>query len=379
MNPSSTAKNVEQVLEKLFSMQMHENFERCSLLEKKKLDTCNNTTVSSLFVSSINESKTATKSEFARLANAKRLSDSLSLQLRCEEVRLKAEIDFLNRCLEDPLTAKNECSDINEDIASLMAECNQIKGNCLNFVKDLACSDHLKSSRLRFERRKARQTAYLDCQDRKIQEAQLTCSKLEIFRDIMALEDSALLEMAQCLDKIYTALKKYFQISIEIKSRFQKSENSLQNKDFSNVIDSELRELLISVLCDSSDISGSPETISNETLLKSFEEKIGILESKNAASLSTMKEFKLVVQEISLVLNKALQWLECSDDSEAQQQQHVNASESPCIYWNALGSFSGVIPHRLVKRLLQVRRELDDASASLRKLELTFELNSEVL
>nr|CDS31659.1 eri1 exoribonuclease 2 [Hymenolepis microstoma] len=437
MNPSSAANNVEQVLEKLFSKQIHENFERCCLLEKKigvnvlmcenfinqfpvnsgtskstlkkaddgkflcaqfcdelfhgnnglgilnnlehsKLDAYNNTNVSNLFVSSINESKSATKSEFARLASAKRLSDSLALELQCEEVRLKAEIDFFTRCLEDPLTDKNEYLDNNENIDNLMTECSRIKGNCLNFVKDLACSDHFETSRLRFERRKARQASYLDCQDRKIQEAQLTCSKLEIFGNIMALEDSALIEMTQCIDKIYAALKKYFQISIDIKSRFQNSKNSLQSRDYSDVIDFELKGLLISLLFDPSDISDTPETVSNETLLKNFEEKIGSLESKNTASLSTMKEFKLLLHEISLMLGKALQWLECSGDSEAQKQ-HVNPSESPCIYWNALGSFSGVIPHRLVKRLLQVRRELDDAFASLRKLELTFELNSEVL
>ncbi|KAM3181789.1 hypothetical protein ACTXT7_013673 [Hymenolepis weldensis] len=439
MNPTSAAKNVEQVLEKLFSKHIQENVEKCSLIEKKigvnvlicenfikqfpdrsgldkstknknsdgkflcaqfcdeffhsssafgirnshgpeqsKSDICNNTTSSSFFASSINESKAAIKSEFARLASAKRLSDSLALQLECEEARLKAEIDFLTRCLEDSLTVKDEQLCNRKDTNSLVTECNQLKKDCLKSIKVLASSDHLETSRAKFEWRKARQAAYIDCQDRKIQEAQLTCLKLEIFGNIMALEDSALLEMTQCIDKIYAALKKYLEISIDINTRFQNSNNFPQNGAYSNIIDSELRALLISLLLDPSDYSDSQETVSNETLLKDFEEKIASLESKSAASLSTMKEFGLVAHEISLMLTKALQWLECSDSSEGQQQ-HNDASESPCIYWNALGSFSGVIPHRLVERLLQVRRELDNASASLGKLELTFELNSEVL
>lgn len=113
----------------------------------------------------MNESKAAIKSEFARLANAKRLSDSLALQLECEEARLKAEIDFLTRCLEDSLTVKDEQLCNHKDINSLVTECNQLKKDCLKSIKVLACSDHLETSRAKFERRKARQAAYIDYQN----------------------------------------------------------------------------------------------------------------------------------------------------------------------------------------------------------------------
>ena len=47
-------------------------------------------------------------------------------------------------------------------------------------------------------------------------EAELNCSKLEIFRDILALEESALVEMTQSIKKIHAALQLYLNISIDV-------------------------------------------------------------------------------------------------------------------------------------------------------------------
>lgn len=53
-----------------------------------------------------------------------------------------------------------------------------------------------------------------------IMEVGLNCSKLAIFRDIMALEDSALAELTQCLDKIHAALRKYLDITTDVSSLY---------------------------------------------------------------------------------------------------------------------------------------------------------------
>lgn len=152
------------------------------------------------------------------------------MKLESEEARLKAEVDFLTKFLEDSSVDNDEFSVLEQDADSLVNECNQLTKNCLESVKYISWSDHLESNRAKFKRRKARQTAYLNIQDRvcgifdnydiiflqKIQEAQLTCCKLEIFRDIMTLEDNALCEMFHCVEKIHTALKKYFEICLDV-------------------------------------------------------------------------------------------------------------------------------------------------------------------
>ena len=47
-------------------------------------------------------------------------------------------------------------------------------------------------------------------------EAKLNSSKLEIFRDILALEDSALIEMTDSIEKIHSALKHYLDITTDV-------------------------------------------------------------------------------------------------------------------------------------------------------------------
>ncbi|KAM7537354.1 hypothetical protein Aperf_G00000062351 [Anoplocephala perfoliata] len=448
MVPSSVAKSTEQVLEKLFFKQIQENIERINLLEKKigvnvlmcenflkqfpdnsrlnhlfdveesgsrilcaefceglntensliggflnrrieksSVDECNDIS------SSASDSKTAIRSELAQLDSAKRLSDSLTLQLEAEEACLKAEITSLIKYLDSKPTHTDKLVN-QQSIEDLGSECDQLKEECLKSIKDLACTDQLETSRVKFDRRKARQAAYLGVLEDKIQEAQLSCSKLEIFHDIMALEKNALLEMSNCAEKIYLALRKYLDVSADVKSRFQNADELLENGFDPCLIDDLLKDFLTSLLIgrlyvgcpshnifhfiltglDQLEVSDNSEMVSNEILLKKFEEKIASLNARNSASFFTLKEFGRLVHDISHLLSKALRWLEHSDSSE--ERPHNEVSESPCIYWNALASFSGVIPQRLVERLLQVRKELDNASAALRKLELSFELNS---
>ncbi|VDK46123.1 unnamed protein product, partial [Taenia asiatica] len=196
--------------------------------------------------------KSIQKSECARLENAKYLSDLTMLHLLAEEASLEAEIGFLNVCTEVKSIELDEAV-IQGIVENLNVQCDYLKRVCLESIKKLACSDSLETSRLMFEYRKAHQMAHLGVRDRQIMEARLNCSKLEIFRDIMALEDSALAELTQCLDKIHTALQRYLDITTEIKTRF-KSENELEGKENacatspdSNAIDSELRAALVSL------------------------------------------------------------------------------------------------------------------------------------
>ncbi|CDS42746.1 hypothetical protein EmuJ_001046100 [Echinococcus multilocularis] len=325
--------------------------------------------------------KSAEKSECARLENAKYLSDLTVLHLLTEEAGLKAEINFLNACTEDVLSDLDETA-VQEVVENLDRQCDYLKKACLKSLKELACNDTLEASRLMLEYRKARQTSYLNAQDRQIMEARLNCSKLEIFCDILALEDSALAELTQCLDKIYAALRKYLEITTDVKARF-KSENESEEKenicatspDFS-AIDSELRAVLISLFGRSAGVfDGSDEEL-NAHVLSHLDKRFSASNSKSATSLSSLKEFARITHEMFDLLNKALHQLECPEDDKKQLSK---APVSSSVYWNELSPFTGVFPQRLIDRLLQVRKDLDATAAALQNLEISYKLHSESL
>ncbi|KAH9282751.1 hypothetical protein ECG_04024 [Echinococcus granulosus] len=326
--------------------------------------------------------KSAEKSECARLENAKYLSDLTMLHLLTEEAGLKAEINFLNACTEDVLSDLDETA-VQEVVENLDRQCDYLKKACLKSLKELACNDTLEASRLMFEYRKARQTSHLNAQDRQIMEARLNCSKLEIFCDILALEDSALAELTQCLDKIYAALRKYLDITTDVKARL-KSENESEEKenicatspDFS-AIDSELRAVLISLFGRSAGVfDGSDEEL-NAHVLSHLDKRVSASDSKSATSLSSLKEFARITHEVFDLLNKALHQLECPEDDEKQLSKAPVSSSS--VYWNELSPFIGVFPQRLIDRFLQVRQDLDATAAALQNLEISYKLHSESL
>ncbi|VDM31983.1 unnamed protein product [Hydatigera taeniaeformis] len=320
------------------------------------------------------------KSECARLENAKYLSDLIMLHLLAEESSLKAEIDFLSSGMEAESNELDEAV-IQEGVEQLHIQCECLRRACLESIRELSCNDTLETSRLMVDYRMAHQTAQFDAQDRQLMAVKLNCSQLEIFRDIMALEDSALAEQAQCLDKIHTALQKYLDITDDIKVRFnlgnelEAKENVCTASSICSAIDSELRRVLSSLFGNFVGKLDGPDDELNASLLNYLDERTSALDSKSASSLFSLKEYTRVTHEVFDLLCKALHQLGCHGNNEKQSSK-VAMQTSSSVYWNELSPFTGVYPQCLIDRLLQARKTLDATTAALQNLEISYELYS---
>ncbi|VDD75316.1 unnamed protein product [Mesocestoides corti] len=320
------------------------------------------------------------KSESTRLENANYLTESTKLHLLAEEAQLKAEIDFLNAYLNGEPGCGSE-SISQDDIKDLESECSSLKRECLELIRLLASGESLEASRLQSERRKAQQDFCIELLDRKIDEARLELSKLNIMQDILTLEDEGLSEVSTCFEKITAALRRYRAVTMDVSTRFQHDgdsggkENSRPVLPEFDAVDTKLQLILVKLLKGSTaNLDCSNKNKLNKRLLAQLDERLSQLDAKKVESLAAMEEYLHSARVLNDLLGKALRRLDCSE--EHPQQFRDTSVESPAFYWNSLSPFTGVIPQRLIDRLQQTRMDLDALTLNLHNLEMSYELNS---
>nr|VZI33514.1 unnamed protein product [Spirometra erinaceieuropaei] len=281
------------------------------------------------------------RAELVRLENAQRTSSLLSLNLDAKELRLKAEIEYLQNAVDSKFVDFTPANNLD----TIEAKIRDLHSQCSHLLTTLACNKSLELSLIRTKRRRQIQETYLEQLKKKESAAQL----------------------APLPDK---SVYKEDIVPFAVPSRHISTGGQ---------IDEQFRLLLWHLLKDN--LLGLPTKVGDEQapvagvdsqLLTALEEKVAFVKSQNAESRTQVKEFLRIAAKIVQMLEKSVRSLDLCDTSAIEAVQ-TKWSESSSHYWTSLSSLVGLCPLPMLSKLVSTRSVLDSLESDLKKLQFSVE------
>ncbi|KAL7063874.1 hypothetical protein AAHC03_04621 [Spirometra sp. Aus1] len=334
------------------------------------------------------------RAELVRLENAQRTSSLLSLNLDAKELRLKAELEYLQNAVDSKFVDFSPANNLD----TIEAKIRDLHSQCSHLLTTLACNKSLELSLIRTKRRRQIQETYLEQLKKKESAASRQNAKLRIIYGWLKMEKKRF----EAITSLSLGLVSNFESFLGVVDKFRTRlamrrplaplpDKGVYKGDIvpfavpsrhistGGQIDEQFRLLLWHLLKDN--LLGLPTKVGDEQapvagvdsqLLTALEEKVAFVKSQNAESRTQVKEFLRIAAKIVQMLEKSVRSLDLCDTSAIEAVQ-TKWSESSSHYWTSLSSLVGLCPLPMLSKLVSTRSVLDSLESDLKKLQFSVE------
>ncbi|VDL98241.1 unnamed protein product [Schistocephalus solidus] len=332
------------------------------------------------------------RAELVRLENAARTSSLLSLNLDAKELRLNAELQYLQNAIE------SKCVDSlpTKSLDVIEAKIKVLHSQCSHLLTNLACNKSLELSLLRTKHRRQIQETYLEQLKKKESAASRQHAKLLIIYRYLKMEKKRF----EAISSLSLGIASNFDSFLEVVDKFRarlgmrKQLTSLPVEEAykenimpvavpschlsaARQVDEQFRLLLRHLLKDDllglrTEMNTDPASLEglDSQLLTTLDEKVAFVKSRTAESRTHIKEFLRIATKIMQMHEKSVQSLGLCEISAVAAVQ-AKWFDSSSLYWTSLSSLAGLCPLKLLSKLASTRSELDCLESELKKLQFS--------